>query len=415
MAFANYSVSQQALATAATTHTVTLPTTAAGNLLLMHVGSLGGAASATGWTALATPANNTTTGTLLAKVATGSETTVDVTLAASSVCSVLIYQAWAWGGTLADDVDVNSRADINTDSSTLSVTAGWGAADNLMIGMVAYGDDNAAITGYPTGTTDSLRVSTNSGGNNTVVVAGVTAQVTTASYTLQQFFFDQGEDYASVVILVEPGASGSDPSGGDTTAPTFSSAPAVTATTETGHTIGATLDEAGTVYGVRLANGATAPTSAQVKAGQDSTGSAAPEAKSSAAANSASLAFSTGSASTAYDYYIVAEDDEGTPNLQASPTLVEAATAAAAVPGITQITAQSEGVALELSDWEIIVRLVSDQSVIYNQSSQSSNASGQIAAFATTGGSVGDAVRVECYSATGPHSFIIKQNLENTA
>ncbi|PUB87067.1 MAG: hypothetical protein DBP02_02145 [gamma proteobacterium symbiont of Ctena orbiculata] len=117
----------------------------------------------------------------------------------------------------------------------------------------------------------------------------------------------------------------------DTTAPTFTAGPTAANQTVSGHDIQATLDEDGTIYAVRLADGATAPSSAQVKAGQDSTGSPGPEADSVAATASvqASMTFSGGSESTAYDYYVVAEDDEATPNLQASPTLVNATTGAA--------------------------------------------------------------------------------------
>ena len=119
----------------------------------------------------------------------------------------------------------------------------------------------------------------------------------------------------------------------DVTAPTFTVSPAVAATTDEGHTISATLDEAGTIYGVRLADGATAPTSAQVVAGTDASDVAAPEAKNVAVATgkSGSLVFSTASSSTAYDYYIVAEDDTAPPNLQASPVLVNATTIAPTV------------------------------------------------------------------------------------
>lgn len=121
--------------------------------------------------------------------------------------------------------------------------------------------------------------------------------------------------------------------GGDTNPPNFNpgAGPTVTVSTNTGHTISSTIDENGTIYGVRLADGATAPTSAQVKAGNDSTDSAAPEAKSVSASSgvSADLVFSTGSLSTAYDYYIVAEDSSG--NLQATPTLVEATTEAGTI------------------------------------------------------------------------------------
>jgi len=218
-----------------------------------------------------------------------------------------------------------------------------------------------------------------------------------------------GDSYVAAAAIEE------EASAGDTTPPTFDTAPNVTATTETGHSIAATLNEAGTIYGVRLANGATAPTSAQVKAGQDSTGSAAPEAKSSAAANSATLVFSTGSASTAYDYYIVAEDDEGTPNVQASPTLVEATTAAAQVPGISAITVQKDGVAVQTADWVINISLVSDGTEVYPETTVSSDASGVISAINTDSGSVGDAVIVEGFSSSNNYGFKFTQNLDDNA
>jgi hypothetical protein len=203
----------------------------------------------------------------------------------------------------------------------------------------------------------------------------------------------------------------------DTTAPTFSTAPVVTATSTTGLTIASTLNETGTVYGVRLASGATAPSPAQVKAGQDSTGAAALESVlvAATASVSANLVFSTGSPSTAYDYYIVAEDDEATPNIQATPTSFSATTPATAVPGIGQLTVQFEGVSINVADWHIITRLAADQSILYNQTGQSSDASGNIAAFATVSGSVGDPVRVEGLSAADAYSFVIEQNLGNIA
>jgi hypothetical protein len=219
-----------------------------------------------------------------------------------------------------------------------------------------------------------------------------------------------GAAYATALYIEDVPAS-------DTTAPTFVSAPTVTVTSDTGHTISSTLNESGALYAVRLASGATAPSSPQVVAGQNNTGAAALEAVSVAAtaATSADLTFSTGAASTAYDYYIVAEDDEATPNLQAAPTLVSATTAAAAVPGIGQLTVQFEGVAINVADWHIITRLAADQSILYNQTGQSSDASGNIAAFATTSGSVGDPVRVEGLSAADAYSFVIEQNLGNIA
>lgn len=106
----------------------------------------------------------------------------------------------------------------------------------------------------------------------------------------------------------------------DVTPPTFDTVPAIDTTTDQGHTIDFTLNEGGTVYGVRIAQGGSAPTPAQVKAGTDGADAAALEVKSVvvAAGVENSFTFSTASASTVYDYYIVAEDDADPVNLQAA-------------------------------------------------------------------------------------------------
>ncbi|WP_204561551.1 autotransporter-associated beta strand repeat-containing protein, partial [Azospirillum palustre] len=114
----------------------------------------------------------------------------------------------------------------------------------------------------------------------------------------------------------------------DTVAPTFDVAAAASGSTSTGFSLSTSLNEAGTVYYVIVADGATAPTSAQIKAGQDSTGSAALKSGSSAATTGSfdsSFSAVTGlTAGTAYDVYFVAEDTLG--NLMASPTKVDAST-----------------------------------------------------------------------------------------
>jgi len=116
--------------------------------------------------------------------------------------------------------------------------------------------------------------------------------------------------------------------GGDVTPPAYTVAPNITDTSSTGHTISQTLNEDGTVYGVRLASGATAPTPAQIKAGQDANGDPAPEARSVAATGAANcdLVFSTGTISTLYDYHVISEDN--VPNLQTTPTVLSGTTGA---------------------------------------------------------------------------------------
>ncbi|MCG7932104.1 MAG: cadherin repeat domain-containing protein [Candidatus Thiodiazotropha lotti] len=168
--------------------------------------------------------------------------------------------------------------------------------------------------------------------NNTVATTGVQSGSATGLTPNTQYYLHVRQDNQGVVSDPITSAAFSTDPAPDVTAPVFSAGPAAANPTTSGHDIQATLDEDGTIYAVRLPDGATAPSSAQVRDGQDSTGSPAPEAKSvsATAAVQASMTFNTGSASTAYDYYVVAEDDETTPNIQASPTLVNATTSAGA-------------------------------------------------------------------------------------
>jgi hypothetical protein len=97
---------------------------------------------------------------------------------------------------------------------------------------------------------------------------------------------------------------------------------------------------AGTAYYVVLSNGATAPTSAQVKAGQDATGaSLAANLKGNIACAAGATEYSatlTGlSAATTYDLYFVAED--GASNLQGAPTKVSATTTSILTSGYPKI------------------------------------------------------------------------------
>jgi hypothetical protein len=112
----------------------------------------------------------------------------------------------------------------------------------------------------------------------------------------------------------------------DTTPPNWVGIwPQVSGVGATGATAEAQIDEDGTAWFVVLADGAPAPSSAQVRAGNDA-GDLPAIASGSIAltANTEATAAITGlSNGTAYNVYFVAEDDETPPNLQASPVLVE--------------------------------------------------------------------------------------------
>ena len=136
----------------------------------------------------------------------------------------------------------------------------------------------------------------------------------------------------------------------DVTAPTFDVAPAVGSVTSSGFTPSASIDEAGKIYYVVVADGATAPSVAQVKAGQDSTGSSALDSSnatvSSSPFTSSFSAITSLSASTAYDVYFVAEDDEGTPNVQSSVTKVDTTTSSPSLSPSTQTVSGRVGTAI---------------------------------------------------------------------
>ncbi|UXX78514.1 lamin tail domain-containing protein [Reichenbachiella carrageenanivorans] len=86
------------------------------------------------------------------------------------------------------------------------------------------------------------------------------------------------------------------------------------------------LDEPGTAYYVVLPTGAPTPSNEQVKTGNDASGASAgisgsmsvPTANTDASSNVPGLVDGL-----TYDVYVIAEDDEGSPNLQASPTMIQ--------------------------------------------------------------------------------------------
>lgn len=120
--------------------------------------------------------------------------------------------------------------------------------------------------------------------------------------------------------------------GGDSTPPSFeNSTPSQNSVSETQVVIDVDINEGGTAYAVAVADGDGTPSAAQVKAGQNSGGSAAIASSSvtlNSGAYSGTITLTGLSAGTAYDVYVVAQDDEGTPNVQAAATRVDITTTA---------------------------------------------------------------------------------------
>ncbi len=116
----------------------------------------------------------------------------------------------------------------------------------------------------------------------------------------------------------------------DTTPPTFDVTPATSNITATTLDLSASLNEAGTIYYVVVANGASAPSVAQILAGQDSTGSSALKSGNGSVATTpftGTYNISGLSSNTAYDIYVVGKDSAGTPNVMTTATKVDVTTA----------------------------------------------------------------------------------------
>lgn len=96
------------------------------------------------------------------------------------------------------------------------------------------------------------------------------------------------------------------------------------------------IDENGTAYYVVLDDGVTAPTAAEVKAGTGSGGSAPVNGGNAVLTANTEKAINVSvlMEDTPYDVYVVAEDDEPTPNIQTSPVKLDVKTGKASVATI---------------------------------------------------------------------------------
>ena len=124
----------------------------------------------------------------------------------------------------------------------------------------------------------------------------------------------------------------------DTTKPTFSVAPMVDSSTDTGATVTLTASEAGKVFWVLYADGTAAPTAAAliIAASGDSAGEQRSGANDAVTAAEKTVPLTTLTASTTYDFYAVLQDSAG--NVGAISAKVEITTTAAVITDTTKPT-----------------------------------------------------------------------------
>ncbi|WP_170295744.1 DUF4347 domain-containing protein [Azospirillum brasilense] len=211
-------------------------------------------------------------------------------------------------------IAVSGSPAANASSVTYTVTFSEGVSG------VDAGDFTLATTGTATGTIGT--VTQVSAGVYTVSVTGVSG---TGTLGLNLKGTGTGiKDTANNDIAA--GFTGSTHTV-DQVAPTFDVAAATSSITNTGFTLSASLNEAGTIYYVLVPRNATAPTAAEVEGGTASGGAAALKSGSLNASSSpfdGSGSISGLTAGTDYDLYVVAKDSAG--NLMSAPVKVNVST-----------------------------------------------------------------------------------------
>ncbi|WJM79244.1 DUF4347 domain-containing protein, partial [Pectobacterium brasiliense] len=210
--------------------------------------------------------------------------------------------------------------DAPTDITLSSTVFSQSLGSNGLVATLSATDVDSSVFTY------SLVSGSGSADNALFTVSGSTLRAVNAAnmaagiYSVRLQVSDGEATYDKEVTLVVA----------DDIAPTFDQAPAVSNATAGGFNLSGSVSEQGNVYYVVVADGASAPTAAQVIAGQNAAGGFAP-ASGSQVLNSAPYDFSftlSGlAASTMYDVYVVARDSAG--NNTVSVVKVDASTTSA--------------------------------------------------------------------------------------
>ena len=197
-----------------------------------------------------------------------------------------------WGGALTDVESVAVAQNTSTSADPSSITASWGSADNLFIGIMGRDAGDNGVTDWPcTSTTNDLQA--DSVGTGGALTGLCTDPV--AGATLDLGAFTHGSDgWHATALVVEPAAA----------AVTFSVSPTVTATTATSYTLGYTVTGATTVYFVACNPGETVPDATEVAAGDCGSGADA-EAAANEAVSGADTTAITGIKMPFHDIYAI--------------------------------------------------------------------------------------------------------------
>lgn len=213
------SITQTSEGTDQSTITVDLPTTVdAGDLLLLAVMFEREQVSAaitppTGWTELLDVEANASQGHLYicAISAVGNEDGGNVNIVGdlAGKAAAQVYRITGWGGTVADDIDITSINTLGVTSTPNppSVTAGWGAADNLVVVFTGLRDDNPSLSADIYG--NGLLTSGGGEGNDNATLISDYTTTTSATEDPGAWSLSESETCIAATLIIEPAAAAS--------------------------------------------------------------------------------------------------------------------------------------------------------------------------------------------------------------
>jgi hypothetical protein len=195
----------------ATSRACNLPANiASGNLLLLFVtlDNTGNLDTPTDWS-LVYNTGNLTNHRCFAKVATGSEGSTVTVTSASEQLTAIAARITGWYGSLTG---VEAAATANTGTSGSpdppSLTASWGAADNLWIGVFGI-DSTATLSSYPASLPNNRTFQV--GGPSGAGTGIASAEDAGATFNPGNFSTTPTEDWCAQTVVVRP-AGGAPPS-----------------------------------------------------------------------------------------------------------------------------------------------------------------------------------------------------------
>ncbi|WP_425075956.1 Ig-like domain-containing protein [Psychroserpens sp. S379A] len=218
----------------------------------------------------------------------------------------------------------------NYENNTLSIDFEIDKGNTVAVAVLTAGSPTPlffevliASPGFPVGVVSSEYIDGLSAGSYTAYISGLSDNTTYDVY-LTTWCGVTNQCFGDVTSIIGVNTGAIVPT--DSTAPVFENAtPLVTGITASELTLTTDIDEEGTIYYVVLPDESTLPSSTEVKNGTGSGGAMAILNNSVTVSSdpfSYDFNISGLDEATAYDIYVVAQDNQTVPNLQASPTLV---------------------------------------------------------------------------------------------